>query len=295
MTCRTKPVTVPAVRVQRSREPRQASGHGRQAPPDRRERRHVAGITRTVGSCSRRCRGPTAGAGSAAQPRLQCANGDGSGYPDQSGRAVTAGTPSGIMPDVQALADVTSPEKMVVQISASTPAAGICTAGETGVSRAGGNLHAQKPGVSDAGQRMRVHSSTGSGAGPKMHVQKAVVRGVRQKNARAKNHVNAARRGMHVQASGGSEADGKWHVHFSAARVSAQRMRVQVRDGSHIGRNMHASAGGGSAIGRAAHEPHRGRDAAVPGLHESRTSGSENFQDGWAQKISRIPAQKKFA
>jgi hypothetical protein len=210
-------------------------------------------------------------------------------------RAVTAGTPSGVIPDVQALADLTSPEKWPCRFRPERLPPEICTSRDRGVSRAGGNMHVPESGVSGAGPKLHVHSSTGSGARPKMHLQKAVVRGVRQKNARAKNRVNDARRGMHVQASGGSVAGGKWHVHFPGAGTSAARMHVQVCEGSHVDRKTHASASGGSPSGSEAHEPRQGASAAVPGLHEPRTSGSENFQDGWAQKISRVPTQKKFA
>ncbi|HWN71177.1 MAG TPA: hypothetical protein VNM90_26245 [Haliangium sp.] len=95
--------------------------------------------------------------------------------------AVAAGTPAGVIPDVQALADVMSPQNMVVQISGSTAAVGICTSGTPGVSRAGGNMHVHSSGVSRASGNMHVRSSTGRGARPKMHVQEVVVRGVRQK------------------------------------------------------------------------------------------------------------------
>jgi hypothetical protein len=85
------------------------------------------------------------------------------------------------------------------------------------------------------------------------------------------------------------------HVHFLAAGTSAARMRVQVRDGGQIGRKTHDLKRGGSEIGRQAHEVHRGAGAAVPGLHEYRTSDSEKFRDGWAQKISRVPTPEKIA
>ncbi|HWN67025.1 MAG TPA: hypothetical protein VNM90_05265 [Haliangium sp.] len=84
-------------------------------------------------------------------------------------------------------------------------------------------------------------------------------------------------------------------MHFLAAGTATAGAHVQVREGSHIGRETHASARAGSDIGQQMHEAHPSVGAAVAGMNESRTSGSENFQDGWAQKISRIPTQKKFA